>query len=102
MIVPAMLVLGCAMAGVLLALLAGFDTDDPHHDPFEAHHGYWGAGLVLLSGFLPSPWSWIVLGLGVVLWLDDMVQHTIQIWKPGFRSPVHNLWYFHNLTGPKK
>ena len=63
----------------------------PHPDIYldEFHHGYLGDALVIL-GWATSTW-WLILP-GVLLRLDDTVQHVAQLDNPRFDSPIHALY----------
>lgn len=64
--------------------------------PFETHHWYWGV-LIGTGGFVLLFWhpipGTIVGGLGLWIAGDDLVQHLIQHWNPGYLSPWH-LWFY--------
>jgi hypothetical protein len=49
----------------------------------QLHHGYYG---VVLIALVAQPWAF---WLGLALWVDDYVQHLIQLVKPSFLSPLH-------------
>lgn len=65
------------------------------------HHYYFGL-ILLLAGFLliftPCP-IWILcvlIGLGLVLVIDDTYQHLRQRKEPKYHSPIHRLYgWFH-------
>ena len=68
------------------------------------HHFY--IGLILgLIGFLliftPCPaWIvWTLIGLGLILMLDDAYQHLRQRKEPEYHSPIHRLygWFYSRI-----
>ena len=75
---------------------------DPHLTIRGIHHGVVGAVMFLVGLFivLESPLRdlrFIVPAgsagfIGLLLALDDLIQHIIQHWKKGFRSPVNKLY----------
>ena len=76
-----------------LVLVAALAIGEQHDDLFlrEAHHGYWGLllGLASLIPFL----AWLRWP-GLILLLDDCLQHSVQRWlnRPKFRSPLHRTY----------
>jgi len=82
------------VAGALLALLLAFLAFGPRMDdlnPWELHHGYWGALAIALAA--PLGWSWLAW-LGFAALLDDTWQHGVQrlLRRPRYRSPGHRLY----------
>ena len=74
---------------------------DPHLNPVQWHHGYIGAvlqtaGLVTILAAPERHWLAVVgllVGIaGTLLVIDDLIQHAIQHYRPGYRSPVNKLW----------
>jgi sulfite exporter TauE/SafE len=75
---------------------------DPHLTIKGWHHGFigLGAGAVGLALILVAPDrhlafiipSALLCVFGVFVFVDDVVQHVVQHWRPGFRSWVHKLW----------
>jgi hypothetical protein len=62
------------------------------------HHGFLGIAM-MLSGFLgilftalPLWLCWTVIGIGLVVFLDDVVQHSIQRSRPEYRSWLNRLY----------
>jgi len=61
---------------------------------WEAHHGYWGLGLMLGGFVLLFYYGWtfyLLLGLGLWIFIDDVAQHVIQkeqMKKTGFYTTV--------------
>lgn len=77
--------LGVVLVALLLVVLVIHEhreTPDPHARLLQVHHGFIGA---LLVG---TPWVWMQ-GIGVGVLLDDLVQHAVQLKRPGYRSPLH-------------
>jgi hypothetical protein len=52
----------------------------------EWHHEYIGAALVALVW-----WPW-VQWVGVAVMADDAWQHTVQLTRPTYLSPMHRAW----------
>lgn len=57
------------------------------------HHLYYGLLLMLVAAlWIHEPTTFLVVYyLGFVCYLDDHLQHLIQIKHPDYHSPVHNL-----------
>jgi hypothetical protein len=61
------------------------------------HHAYlgmllFGVGFVMLIS-LKLPWVGVFLAsVGLILMIDDLIQHTIQIKRPEYRSPLNRLY----------
>jgi hypothetical protein len=69
----------------------------------EAHHLYWGVGLIALGAalWLALPWPWCLLAVPIVLvgsWcaVDDIYQHVRQLWQPDYQSSLHR-WFVREL-----
>lgn len=72
---------------------AGFKTS---LTPFEWHHAYLGATLVLFSAGAwwagARGWSLLTSGLGAVVLCDDGWQHLLQLSDPSYQSPLHRAY----------
>lgn len=57
----------------------------------EWHHGYLGLLIVALG--LTFGWPWWIVAKGVLIALDDILQHTVQaITKTEWKSPMARLY----------
>ena len=63
--------------------------------PFEIHHFYWGL-ILLVIGFVllfALPVVGLVISIiGLILIVDDIIQHFIQQKRPEYRSIIHRLY----------
>jgi hypothetical protein len=80
------------IVGGLAALHRSLGLSSPFHLR-EFHHAYLGALLVLV-GAVVGGWVGLVLQiLGVVLTVDDLVQHMVQTFgDEDYKSPLHQLY----------
>ena len=69
----------------------------------EAHHAYWGAGLIAIGAALwyALAWPWCLVAAPSFVfggWFlgDDVYQHVRQTWQPGYESAVHR-WFVREL-----
>jgi hypothetical protein len=60
----------------------------------EVHHWMWGAWLYIGGRVVGNEWVMLV---GLLVMLDDSVQHLVQLWEPNYRSP---LWRFYAWLYP--
>lgn len=65
---------------------------------FEIHHGYWGLLMMLIgfAGIFYSVALWLcfsLMGLGLLIFIDDAIQHAIQRNNPDYLSPLHRWFY---------
>jgi len=71
---------------------------DKDYTPFEAHHFYWGLLLILIAFILifveciPLLIIYIGFGLGVILMVDDAIQHIKQRKDRTYHSPIHQFY----------
>ena len=54
----------------------------------EAHHLYWGLGLMVFGALLGGIWGWVCGGVGAILVVDDLAQHFLGV-DP---SPIHRFY----------
>lgn len=57
----------------------------------QLHHFWIGAWAVAVGVFAGEP---VMAYVGLALMLDDTLQHLVQLWRPGFRSPGHLLYRY--------
>lgn len=63
--------------------------------PFEIHHFYWGLILTVIGFVLlfALPICGLILCIiGLILIIDDIIQHYIQQKKPEYRSIIHRIY----------
>lgn len=81
-----MLEVGLLLFAILMAALLDLDREE------EWHHGYYGVALLILSAALHSPWIAVV---GLILLLDDTVQHVVEavgiVPRMADFTPIHKL-----------
>ena len=59
------------------------------------HHLYMGLIIILLGFILIWKVLWIailLLIIGIILMIDDSIQHIVQRWKPEYLSPLHKMY----------
>lgn len=79
--------LALLLLGLFAIAIAELAADDPPRARWLdwRHHEYWGLLLVC------TPWvvAWCI---GLLFMVDDTVQHTIQVDRPAYLSPIHRLY----------
>lgn len=88
----ALIIAGASLVAFLAAIGLGPAKEDLRFD--QAHHLYWGAPLVIVGAWRHGVLALVLLWLGVVLMLDDAIEHCVQRLTGDLHwaSPLHRLY----------